>query len=330
MVEMPKVSVIIPVYNVSKYVCECLDSIINQTLEEIEIICIDDGSTDNTIELIREYTEFDKRIAILKQENQGAGAARNLGLSIAKGEYLSFLDPDDFFEPTMLEQAYQKAIKNDVDIVVFNYMTYDQNKNKFSDINHILPTDKEVFSYEDIPNVMFNSLHNNAWTKLYKRSFIEKNDIKFQHLFRVNDIFFTNTAAVIADKITFLDKKLVYYRIGMKDNSQSTLYKYPLSFYEAQLAIRNRLKDVNKYDLVEKAFLDSLIRVATYNLNRVKDVEAMKIMYNHIKENVEKDFNISKYPRDYYITQLFDELTLILNTPFEGYMAIKGKKIDYI
>ena len=92
-----KVSVILPVYNVEKYLKECLDSILNQTLQEIEVICVDDGSTDRSLEILREYEKKDKRVIVLTQENKGAGAARNKGLAIAKGEYLSFLDSDDFF-----------------------------------------------------------------------------------------------------------------------------------------------------------------------------------------------------------------------------------------
>ena len=94
----PKVSVIIPVYNVEQYLRECLNSVIKQTLKEIEIICVDDGSTDNSLDILKEYAEKDHRITIITQKNLHAGVARNAGLSIAKGEYLSFLDSDDFFE----------------------------------------------------------------------------------------------------------------------------------------------------------------------------------------------------------------------------------------
>ena len=93
-----KVSVILPVYNASDYLHQCMDSIVGQTLKDIEIICVDDGSTDNSLDILKEYEQKDKRVKVIQQKNAGAGAARNNGLSIATGEYLSFLDSDDFFE----------------------------------------------------------------------------------------------------------------------------------------------------------------------------------------------------------------------------------------
>lgn len=123
-----KVSVIVPVYNVEKYLKEAMDCIINQTLKEIEIICVDDGSTDSSLDILNKYADKDNRIIILEQENQGAGVARNTGLDIARGEYLSFLDPDDFFELTLLEEFYEKAISCDADIVVCGLNTYDETK----------------------------------------------------------------------------------------------------------------------------------------------------------------------------------------------------------
>ena len=106
-----KISVIIPVYNAEKYLRECLDSVIEQTLQEIEIICVDDGSTDNSLAILKEYTQKDERLKIIEQANRGAGAARNLGMAVALGEYLAFLDADDLYYPQALAQAYSVAVK---------------------------------------------------------------------------------------------------------------------------------------------------------------------------------------------------------------------------
>ena len=119
-----KVSVILPVYNASDYLHQCMDSIVGQTLKDIEIICVDDGSTDNSLDILKEYEQKDKRVKVIQQKNAGAGAARNNGLSIATGEYLSFLDSDDFFEPDMLEKAYEKAKGSNAQIVVFRSDQY--------------------------------------------------------------------------------------------------------------------------------------------------------------------------------------------------------------
>lgn len=126
---MVKVSVIIPVYNVEPYLKQCMDSVVGQTLKDIEIICVDDGSTDGSLDILREYAAEDNRIQIIEQKNAGAGAARNNGMRHATGKYLSFLDSDDFFEPRMLEKAYDLAEKDQADFVAYKSDSIIQRRN---------------------------------------------------------------------------------------------------------------------------------------------------------------------------------------------------------
>ena len=122
----PVISVIVPVYNTEPYLRECLDSISNQTLKDIEIICVDDGSSDNSIKILKEYEEKDNRFTILTQNHLKAGVARNNGIKIAKGEYLCFLDSDDFFDLNMLEEMYNQGKEDNSDIVVCGYKIFNQ------------------------------------------------------------------------------------------------------------------------------------------------------------------------------------------------------------
>ena len=128
---MVKVSVIIPVYNVEPYLKQCMDSVVGQTLKDIEIICVDDGSTDGSLDILREYAAEDNRIQIIEQKNAGAGAARNNGMRHATGKYLSFLDSDDFFEPRMLEKAYDLVEKDQADFVAYKSDQYHTEKKQF-------------------------------------------------------------------------------------------------------------------------------------------------------------------------------------------------------
>ena len=130
---IPKVSVIIPVYNIEEYLSQCLDTVLNQTLKEIEIICVDDGSTDNSLDILINYAKRDKRMTILKQENLHSGVARNAGISVAKGNYLSFLDSDDFFELDMLEKMYNKIFEKNSDIIICRCKSIDLNNGKFDE-----------------------------------------------------------------------------------------------------------------------------------------------------------------------------------------------------
>lgn len=124
----PKVSVIIPVYNAEKYLRQCLDSVVNQTLRDIEIICVDDGSPDSSLSLLQKYASGDNRIKILQQENSGAGIARNKGLAMASGKYILFLDSDDFFELDLCENLFYQAEKTEADIILYDADCYEQEK----------------------------------------------------------------------------------------------------------------------------------------------------------------------------------------------------------
>ena len=172
----PKVSVIIPVYNTEKYLRECLDSVVNQTLKETEIICVDDGSTDESSEILKRFAEKDHRVQVYRTENRGAGAARNEGLKHAKGEYCSFLDADDLFEREMLSRAWEKAEAEQLDLVVFASDNFYSENGKTSGSQGIakewLP-EKRPFAGTDIEKNLFRTFIGWAWDKLFRTSFID-------------------------------------------------------------------------------------------------------------------------------------------------------------
>ena len=171
-IENPKISVIIPVYNVEKFLRECLDSVVNQTMRDIEIICVNDGSTDNSLDILKEYAAKDDRIIVINQTNGFVGSARNNGLKIAKGEYIQFVDSDDYLELNACETAYKYALQYDAEVVVFGYKNFPEQvgnvKNKRSDLKH-----KEV-------NVFYGGLRagrhlaiSQVWNKLFRHEIIK-------------------------------------------------------------------------------------------------------------------------------------------------------------
>ena len=216
MKENPKVSVIIPVYNGETYLRKCLDDILAQTLKEIQVICVNDGSTDGTLDILKEYAGKDSRVLVLDQENTGAGAARNNGLLHAEGEYLSFLDADDFFEPEMLMEAYRHAEKKKADITVFRGDRYDDTEEHYIPMDYSVKSSqlpgKDPFSYHDIPDHTFTVFVGWAWDKLYRRDFVMKDEyLRFQNLRTSNDLFFVFSSLTKAEKISVLDKKLIHH-----------------------------------------------------------------------------------------------------------------------
>jgi glycosyltransferase involved in cell wall biosynthesis len=177
---LPKVSVIIPIYNVEQKLDRCLNSIVNQTLSNIEIILVDDGSPDNSPKICDEYAQKDKRIRVIHKSNGGLSDARNAGLTIAKGEYIIFIDSDDWSEDIMLETLYSRAYVDGSDIVVCSY-SVDYSNNNFSVKKQL---QNGIFCTEKIPEAIYmldeNGMFNVVWNKLYKHSVLKKSHLSFE------------------------------------------------------------------------------------------------------------------------------------------------------
>lgn len=212
---MIDVSVIIPVYNVSDYLKECLDSIINQTLNNIEIICIDDGSTDNSLDILKEYSKKDNRIKVISQENKGLGATRNVGMKIAVGKYIFFMDSDDYLRFDALELLVDNAELNNSDFVCFRFynLSSDGNIKK----NHLFNYKKhfnelnKVFNYKDASDfVLLNGF--NAWAKLYRKDFLDKYSFTFPENIAFEDVLYHIQVMLKASRISYTPEFLYYYR----------------------------------------------------------------------------------------------------------------------
>ena len=239
----PKVSVILPVYNVEPYLRQCLDSICEQTLKEIEIICIDDCSTDCSKDILREYKKIDCRVILVENDqNIGVAECRNLGIRMAKGEYLSILDSDDFFEQDMLASVYAKCKKTQADIGAYDFYEYDNGtgieKRTQQPICSIDELKGEIsHDYIDMhtmSNYVFSIFNcGGAWQKLYKRSFIVEHNILFQNLPRANDVYFSCMTMALSKIVCYLPHPFVHYRINRAGQLTRKIDKYPLSLCKA-------------------------------------------------------------------------------------------------
>ena len=189
--EKPKVSVIVPVFNAGNYLETCLESLINQTLQNIEIICVDDGSTDNSISILNKYASIDSRIKIIKQKQLFAGVARNNGMEVARGDYYIFLDADDFFELDLLEKAYQKITIFDADVCLFNADRFDNQSQKVTNGNFLnlnfIP--QEIFNKYSLKEHLFDITSACPWTKMFSARFVKNISCNF-NLFQGLMMFF--------------------------------------------------------------------------------------------------------------------------------------------
>ena len=201
---MTNISIIIPVYNAEKYLHKCLDSIINQTLSDIEIICINDGSTDTSFSILEEYAQKDNRIKIINRLNKGVSFTRNEGIRLSKGEYISFIDSDDYLEDNLFyEKLYNVAISEDAEIVKGNYKSEDDNS-VWQELNKNIKSDKNNFC------VQFASA-------IYKTSFLKENDILFPEINDMEDPVFAFRCALHSTRILTVDD--AYYMVVTNPNS---------------------------------------------------------------------------------------------------------------
>lgn len=205
---MAKVSIIVPVYNVEKYLRKCIDSLINQTLKDIEIICINDGSTDKSLEILKEYKNRDSRIILLNQENSGQSVARNRGIEIAKGEYLGFVDPDDWIDLDYYEKLYNAAISTNADIATAGIIRITGIKQKkFLQFNEETITENINLKFErcDVPEKSY------IWNKIYKTQKLKEINLKFEEGRIFEDCIFTPQALFFLGKMVTVPNTYYYY-----------------------------------------------------------------------------------------------------------------------
>lgn len=221
---MDKISVIIPVYNVEKYIHQCLDSVINQTYTNLEIILIDDGSTDKSGGVCEAYAKRDKRIKVIHKQNEGVSQARNTGLDICTGDYIAFIDPDDFIQENTYEILMKHIKQSKVDIIVFNHSQFMVKNNEFITKKFNIFTKEKEYKLETVEDrkvfdeMIVDKLHSAdfCWNKLYKRTIWEQ--IRFPYKWVCEDSYVLMDIFLKAKSIQFIPDNLYYYR---KDNSKS-------------------------------------------------------------------------------------------------------------
>ena len=256
-----KISVIVPIYNACKHLRPALDSILAQTLREIEIICVDDGSTDTSLDMLKIYQKMDNRIRIVTETNAGPGHARNNGLKRARGKYVAFLDADDFFEPEMLEKLYDHAEENDLDIAIARYDIYDNKKGKF--VANIESEHGKIFeggsvtSKNEYPDYILQSTTGAAWNKLFKKSFISEKSITFTTEAMIfEDVYFTVSALAFAERVARIPDILVHHRIYSQQSRVRSFRKYYIQVPGVFLKIKEFLMKGGMYQPLERGFVN--------------------------------------------------------------------------
>lgn len=319
-----KVSVIIPIYNVEKYIKKCLDSLINQSLKEVEFICIDDGSTDNSIKYLNEYIKNDGRFIVITQKNQGQGVARNNGIKRAKGEYIAFVDPDDWVDKNLLEYSYNFAKKNDAQVVQFNYKKFNNSsKKRYKTYNFAKKLKKEQnldisktkkYNKNDIKNGIFYDLDLHVWNRLYKTNLIKSNNISFAPTKNGEDHLFVNGALIFADNIYYLDKNLYFYRVRKESIVNTLTYMNGIYAFEDINYFKKFLEKKNLYKKFELEFRKYCLKILIWHYFQLP------------QENIAE---YEKWCKEYLTEKEFKEFKVFIhkkNSFFQKILSLKNKK----
>lgn len=293
----PAISIIMPVYNVEKFLQKTIRSVQNQTFTDFEVICVDDGSTDRSVEIIQETAREDSRFSLLEQKNAGAGAARNYGFSFARGEYAIFLDSDDLFSPELLEKLHNAISQNKAQIATCNFSTFDELGNtalRKGIHTEWLPKGTTVFNYKDCPHLIMNIINPTPWNKLYRSDFIRENNLKYEEISSTNDITFAAVSVAAADRITYVPDYLVKYRVGHSGSITSTKTKNLNNVAIAVSSAVRQVKELPCYGEIKNAVIRFSVENYLFALKKyIPDFSAdnARVFYEH----VHKTFNESDF-----------------------------------
>ena len=269
---MPKVSVIVPIYNVEKYLRECLDSIVNQTLKDIEIILVDDGSTDFCPSICDEYAQRDKRLKVIHKTNEGLGKAYNVGIDNATGEYIGFVESDDFAELNMFEDLYNIAKNNDADVVKsdwFKYFTKSAKNERFYSNSKFIHN--KVINIENSGDIL--TIPASVWSAIYKNTFLKENEIRYLETAGASyqDISFAFKTTALANRFVLTPNSYIHYR---QDNefssvkSKGKVFAICREFEEIDSFLQDNPK-IQKY--VEEYKWINQYNVYMWNLERISE-----------------------------------------------------------
>lgn len=303
---MAKVSIIVPIYNVEEYLCQCLDSIVNQTLYDLEIICIDDGSTDRSGEILDEYAKNDLRIRAFHQKNKGLGATRNRAIDLVTGKYILFVDSDDYLDPKAAELISKRMSETNADLLLFNARDFDAETGKPLFHNYLRMKSLErydSFTIGDMKEYAFQITANNCWARAYKRDIFQDLRLRFFEDIRYEDYYFCFLSLLIAKKITYIDRRLYFYRTKRFNSLMATDVTHCLdpiiSFKRTQQNIlADRLLTTPE---LQSSFDRKVNGVLLYLFSFHNSYTAYEKYYNHLKKAL-PEMGLIKEDEGYYFS----------------------------
>lgn len=330
-----KVSVVMPIYNAGEYLSRAIGDVLNQTLNDIELICVDDGSTDNSPSIIKKFAAKDSRIKTLRQPNGGAAVARNRGLELTEGEYIMFLDADDFYEKNLLESLYNIAESGNLDVAVTKYDIYNDSKDSFS-----VPADEPhagifvpggVTSKNENPEFILTSTTGYAWNKLFRASFMRDKKLAFDpELYVFEDVHFVCSALSMAERVGRVDDILIHHRV-YSDQSRARLFR---KYYGQVPVVYKKIKDFlmqrGMYVPLKKNFLN-LSAGRCYKIYNLLWDDGKEQLWNMLHDEYVNEFGWLKHDKtDFEENDVCEFVANVALYTYEEFLhrEDKGESID--
>lgn len=298
---MPEISIVLPVYNGERFLRQTLDSIFNQTYQDFELICVDDGSTDQTSQILQDYAKkFPHKVHVITERNAGPGVARNNGIKVAKGKYLAMLDADDLYESGFLDLMHARITDHQSDIVVCRSNKYitDENRYVATDwtINQELLPRQQPFAGAEIKQNVFEAFIGWSWDKLYRTEFVRKNQLHFQDLRSSEDALFVFMSIVRAKRISTVNQILVHHRSAAGSVSHTRESNWE-SCYKALLAMRDQLKDWELFSRFKRDFINYALNFTLWHLTTLTG-EAYEQLFHKLKNDWWQELGIVRQAKD--------------------------------
>lgn len=293
------ISVIIPCYNCQDTLEHCLSTVLGQTFHDFEVIIIDDGSQDDSVNICTRYAAADPRIHIHHQAHQGPGVARNAGIALARGSYLMFLDADDFFEPDLLGVLYHRAILTAADITACRFWVFDDivkiDREVDWDIDISVFRDRFTFCPRDFPQQVFQIFNTASWFSLYKKDFIVANDIHFSDWIRSEDNLFTMGAVAMAERVSVVNRRLIHYRVNRSQKLENNFLNLWQNTFRAFYEVRAYLEAREQWSAYQNSFIRCLIsQVKSYLLTKAP-YPVKSFILSYLVHHVIPDFHLMQY-----------------------------------
>lgn len=322
-----EISVIIPVYNIQQHLRECLDSVLGQSYPHLQVICVDDGSTDESPAILAQYAQKDPRVQVIRQQNAGPGAARNTGLEAATGEYVIFLDSDDWFEPDFLEKMVDTAVREGADVAICRAVEFDTNSGRELPSEWMMKKQylpgKLAFAPQEMADHLFQFTYGMPWDKFYRRELLTTSGIRYPALKNSEDLAFVYPTLLAAKRIAVVDEVLIHHRINRMASVSNSRCGQPEAPYEAFQIVKEYLEQHQLMDTYRRSFLNWAMEFLVWHISNMSQRDIQKQYLNTLRHQWLPQLHFEEHPASYYESKsCYAKYLLARYAPYPVFAAV--------